>query len=133
MLTVGISVGAETTSAVTVCVATPTVLLAVKTKLRSPTSPTAGVKSSTPVSGVKATLPAASSLCSTRVGAGLPLAATVNALATPTVAPKVLALVKAGATAAFTTVTLTVWVATPALLLAMKVNVRAPSSATGGV
>ena len=82
---------------------------------------------------VKLTVPAASSLCSARVGAGFPLAATVNTRATPTVAPKVLALVKAGATAAFTTVTLTVCVATPALLLAVNVNVRAPSSATGGV
>ena len=81
---------------------------------------------------VKPTVPAASSLSSAKVGAGLPPAATVNARATPTVAPKVFALVKVGATAASTTVTLTICVATPALLLAVKVNVLEPTSASGG-
>ena len=43
MLTVGMAVGTGDTAAVTVWVATPAVLLAVKTKLRLPTSPAAGV------------------------------------------------------------------------------------------
>ena len=43
MLTAGMAVGTGATTAVTVCVATPAELLAVKTKLRLPTSPAAGV------------------------------------------------------------------------------------------
>ena len=42
-LTVGIAFKAAATATVTVCVAAPAVLLAVKTKLRSPTSFVAGV------------------------------------------------------------------------------------------
>ena len=83
--------------------------------------------------GTKAQAPAASSLNKASVGAGVPEAVTVKARSTPVVAPYEAPLVKAGAAAAVTA-TLTVCVATPALLLAVNVKVWvAPPSATGGV
>ena len=82
---------------------------------------------------MNATLPAASSPCKARVGAGLPPATTVKAMATNAVAPYDVPLVKVGAKATSTTVTLTACVAVPATLLAVKVNVRTPTSPASGV
>ena len=61
------------------------------------------------------------------------LATTVKAMATNAVAPYDVPLVKVGAKATSTTVTLTACVAVPATLLAVKVNVRTPMSPASGV
>ena len=57
----------------------------------------------------------------------------MKAIATSEVAPYDVPLVNDGATATSTTVTLTTCVATPATLLAVKVNVRVPTSPATGV
>ena len=72
---------------------------------------------------------------SASTGAGVPDAPTVNATATPVVVltgPGFAPNTGAVAGAALT-VTLTTCVATPALLLAVKVKVREPTSFVGGV
>jgi hypothetical protein len=74
----------------------PTPLAAVKVSGYVPTVPTAGVPLNTPVPGTKVT-PDGRAPVAERVGAGDPVAVTVNVPAAPTVKVVLFALVMAGA------------------------------------